>query len=202
MTNAELREKELAVVEHMKHGWHDGCQCEPCIAVREIVKEAQAQATPQGQRSDGQILLWKFGFQSVLCGFDGKSFYYCKECQFYEEGHNHKTGLTKETVRHKPDCMLEGALRVSAPAQAQGTSQDRLMKATLSDERQALLCRIRDTLTAFDGHFTRHAAASILHSMAEEDQDWKLATPKEIAEFRRLAAVQPEPPAQPKEDSK
>jgi len=123
MTNAELREKELAVVEHMKHGWHDGCQCEPCIAVREIVKEAQAQATPQGQRSDGQILLWKFGFQSVLCGFDGKSFYYCKECQFYEEGHNHKTGLTKETVRHKPDCMLEGALRVSASAQAQGDSQ-------------------------------------------------------------------------------
>ena len=34
-----LKEKELAVVQHVKGGWHDGCRCEPCTAVREIVKE-------------------------------------------------------------------------------------------------------------------------------------------------------------------
>jgi len=36
-----MREKELGVVEHMKGGWHDGCQCEPCLVVSRAVEEAR-----------------------------------------------------------------------------------------------------------------------------------------------------------------
>jgi hypothetical protein len=36
-----LLAKELGVIEHVKGGWSDGCQCEPCIYVRQVAAEAR-----------------------------------------------------------------------------------------------------------------------------------------------------------------
>jgi hypothetical protein len=44
MTNEEAKLNELGGVEHMKFGWDDGCMCDPCVTVREIVRVAIAEA--------------------------------------------------------------------------------------------------------------------------------------------------------------
>jgi hypothetical protein len=64
-------------------------------------------------------------------------------------------------------------------------NQASLIKAVLSDERQALLCEVRDTITAFEGKFTMSTALDLLHRMAEADKDWELATKDQIAAKRR-----------------
>lgn len=44
-----LKQKELDVVAHMKAGWNDGCQCEPCLAVKQIVDAAPEKAAREQQ---------------------------------------------------------------------------------------------------------------------------------------------------------
>jgi hypothetical protein len=73
------------------------------------VLESKLAASAEQERR-AKALLWKFGFQAVLCGFDGITYYECRECKAYESGHKHKTGLTKETALHKPNCAARAIL--------------------------------------------------------------------------------------------
>jgi hypothetical protein len=76
----------------------------------EDVLPASALAAPQPENRE---LLLKFGFQWVLCAFDGKHYLYCKECEFYADGHEHKE-VTPELVQHKEGCKLAAALSKGA----------------------------------------------------------------------------------------
>lgn len=80
----------------------------------EMSKAIDAENKMLALRQRSRELLFKYGFQSVLCGFDGESFYYCKECKFDEARpaetmHDHYA-KTKELVRHSDDCQLQAIL--------------------------------------------------------------------------------------------
>lgn len=73
-------------------------------------------------------LLLKFGFARALCGFDGKVYFYCKECRFYEQGHEH-TWTEPKLVEHQQNCKVAAALTHST---------GRWWQVTLSDQIRAL----------------------------------------------------------------
>ena len=55
------KEKEIAVASHVRGGAMDGCQCEPCVAVREILAERVKEAELHGRQKCDPIFKWLLG---------------------------------------------------------------------------------------------------------------------------------------------